>query len=321
MNLRRSTRTTVPLQRRIMSLYFFVLRLLERAKYKIFVTSIEIHKTGTTLLVLIIDRPALQRWKKIRWKSRSELYDLVYSLRWGDEVTTTNYGFAPAETDEPERFQLQIYAELRKLLAHSNEKLVAKDVLEISCGRGGGLCHLIGLLPVKPHAIGLDFSINAIRYCTHSYTDHPNVAFVCGHALRLPFRDMSFDVVVNVEASHIYRDDAAFLREVSQNPESGVASFSMPITDAGTMSPRWSSWPETPASPGPSTISPLTWWQHVNWTPGEDKLSSAPQCPWYYRVLANERLKRYAAVPGTVNFERFRGGDRLYFMTCLTRLR
>ena len=36
------------------------------------------------------------------------------------------------------------------------------------------------------------------------------------HALRLPFRDMSFDVVVNVEASHVYRDDAAFLQEVSR---------------------------------------------------------------------------------------------------------
>ena len=61
----------------------------------------------------------------------------------------TIYGFAPAETDGPERFQLQLYAELIKLLAASNGEFVAKDVLEISCGRGGGFRHLIGLLPVQ----------------------------------------------------------------------------------------------------------------------------------------------------------------------------
>ena len=116
MHLRRSTRATVPLRRRIMPLYSFVLRLLERAKYIMFATSTEMQKAGKTLFVLIIGLPALQRWKKIRWKDRPELYDLMYSLRWGDAVTN-NYGFAPAETDKPERFQLQLYAELIKLLA------------------------------------------------------------------------------------------------------------------------------------------------------------------------------------------------------------
>jgi hypothetical protein len=59
MDLPRSTRATVPLRKRIMSLYSFVLRLLECAKYITLVTSIEMHKTGKTLLVLIIGLPAL----------------------------------------------------------------------------------------------------------------------------------------------------------------------------------------------------------------------------------------------------------------------
>ena len=243
----------------------------------------------------------------------------MYSLRWGDAVTN-NYGFAPAETDEPERFQLQLYAELTKLIADSSGEFVAKNLLEISCGRGGGFCHLIGLLPVQSHAIGLDFSINAIRYCTHRYTDHPNVAFVCGHALRLPFRDMSFDVVVNVEASHVYRDDAAFLREVSQVLAPGgkflyadyrrrynVPTLERLARDTGFC----------------GTFHDIT--ANVvaacQLDAGRRQALIRAAVPWYYRVLANERLKRYAAVPGTVNFERFRGGDRMYFMTCLTRLR
>ena len=151
-------------------------------------------------------------------------------------------------------------------------------MLEISCGRGGGLCHLIGLLLAESHAIGLDFSINAIRYCTHHYTDHPNVAFVCGHALRLPFGDMSFDVVVNVEASHAYRDDAAFLQEVSRILARG-GKFLYADYRRRYNVPALERLARDTASPGPSTISPPTWWQHVNWTPGEDKLSSAPPCP------------------------------------------
>jgi ubiquinone/menaquinone biosynthesis C-methylase UbiE len=243
----------------------------------------------------------------------------MYSLRWGDAVTN-NYGFAPAEADEPERFQLQLYAELIKLLAASSGEFVAKEVLEISCGRGGGLRHLIGLLPVQSQAIGLDFSINAIRYCTHRYTDHPKVAFVCGHALRLPFRDMSFDVVVNVEASHSYRDDAAFLREVSRVLARGGKLLYADYRRRYNL----------------PTLARLARDTGFSGTFHDITANVAAACqldagrrlalirdavPWYYRVFANERLKRYAAVPGTVNFERFRGGDRLYFMTCLTRLR
>jgi ubiquinone/menaquinone biosynthesis C-methylase UbiE len=284
-----------------------------------FATLTEMQKSGKTLLALIIGLPVLRQWKKIRWKDRPELYDLMYSLRWGDAVTN-NYGFAPAETDEPERFQLQLYAELIKLLATSSGESVVKNVLEISCGRGGGFCHLAGLLPVQSHAIGLDFSINAIRYCTHRYTDQPNVAFVCGHALRLPFRDRSFDIVVNVEASHAYRDDAAFLREVSRILAPGgkflyadyrrrynVPTLERLARDSGFC----------------GTFHDIT--ANVvaacQLDAGRRQALIRAAVPWYYRVLANERLKRYAAVPGTVNFERFRGGDRMYFMTCLTRLR
>jgi ubiquinone/menaquinone biosynthesis C-methylase UbiE len=319
MDFGKSTRATVPLRRRIMLLYSFVLRLLECAKYIMFATSIEMHKTGKTLLVLIIGLPALRQWKKFRWKDRPELYDLMYSLRWEDAVTN-NYGFAPAETDEPERFQLQLYAELIKLLAASSGELVAKGVLEISCGRGGGFRHLIGLLPVQPHAIGLDFSINAIRYCTHRYKEHPNVAFVCGHALRLPFRDMSFDVVVNVEASHAYRDDPAFLREVSRVLVRGGKflyadyrrRYNVPTLERLARDTGFS-----------GTFHDIT--ANVvaacRLDAGRRQALIRAAVPWYYRVLANERLKRYAAIPGTLNFERFQGGDRLYFMTCLTRLR
>jgi ubiquinone/menaquinone biosynthesis C-methylase UbiE len=271
------------------------------------------------LLVMLAGLPAVRRWKKIKWKSRPELYDILYSLPWGYTVFN-NYGFAPAETRGPERFQLQLYGELIKLLNGSDGQPAAKHVLEISCGRGGGFCHLIDLMPVESHAIGLDFSINAIRYCTHRYTGRPNVAFVCGHALRLPFPDRSFDVVVNVEASHVYGDDDSFFREVSRvltrNGEFLYADYrrrdNVPALQRLARDTGFS-----------GTFHDIT--ANVvaacELDAGRRQALIRAGVPWYYRILANQQLKRYAAIPGTPNFQRFRDGDRMYFMTCLTRLR
>jgi hypothetical protein len=100
------------------------------------------------LLVMLLRLPAVRRWKKIRRKSRPELYNILYKLPWGYTVFN-NYGFAPAETHGPERFQLQLYGELTKLLKGSGGRPPAKHMLEISCGRGGGFCHLIDFLPVE----------------------------------------------------------------------------------------------------------------------------------------------------------------------------
>ena len=94
---------------------------------------------------------------------REELYDLLYSLRWG-EATTNNYGFAPAETTEPERFQLQLYAELLKLLESPAATAGIERVLEISCGRGGGLHPQASRLPGRTQVIGLDSSMHSHGY-------------------------------------------------------------------------------------------------------------------------------------------------------------
>jgi ubiquinone/menaquinone biosynthesis C-methylase UbiE len=193
-------------------------------------------------------------------------------------------------------------------------------MLEISCGRGGGFCHLIDLLPLQFHAIGLDFSINAIRYCTHHHTGRPNVAFVCGHALRLPFRDMSFDVVVNVEASHVYGDDAAFLREVSRVLAQG-GKFLYADYRCRSRVPTLERLARDTGFSGTFHDITANVVAACQLDAGRRQALIRAAVPWYYRALANDRLKRYAAIPGTLNFERFRSGDWLYFMTCLTRRR
>ena len=39
--------------------------------------------------------------------------------------------------------------------------------------------------------------------------------------------------------------------------------------------------------------------------------------PWYARPLVARGIESYSGLPGTVTFERFRSGDRMYFMSCM----
>jgi ubiquinone/menaquinone biosynthesis C-methylase UbiE len=140
--------------------------------------------------------------KILKWKSRrEELYDRIYSMEWGD-TTTNNYGFAPAEGHQRERFQTQLYTELLNLLDDRLDFGRIARVLEISCGRGGGLGHLARHLPPQVQVIGLDFSAHAIAFCRERYAAVANLAFVRGHALQLPFADGSFDLVLGHAVLH-----------------------------------------------------------------------------------------------------------------------
>ena len=200
----------------------------------------------------------------IRGRRREGRYDLLYSLRWG-ETTTNNYGFAPAETGDSECFQLQLYAELLKLLGAPGAAAGIGRVLEISCGRGGGLRHAARHLPGATQVIGLDFSAHAIRFCRARYAALPGMSFVRGHALQLPFEDGAFDLVINVEASHAYGDEAAFLARsgASCGQEAGCCT----ATIGGSAScPAWSSGCAPPASPAPCTTSRRTWCARASWT-------------------------------------------------------
>src|SRR5205085_8014544 len=69
-------------------------------------------------------------------------------------------------------------------------------LLEVCCGRGGGLAHLHAAL--SPQAtIGIDRSLTAIR---HRRNGNAAIAHLQGHALQLPLAEASIDMAINVEA-------------------------------------------------------------------------------------------------------------------------
>jgi len=126
-----------------------------------------------------------------------------------------NYGYMPADgaliplrpEDEPNRTCIQLYDAVTR-----PADLKGRDVLEVSCGRGGG-ARFVSSYRSPRLMIGLDRTQESIAFCRRQHAGS-GLRFLCGDALSLPFPDASFDAIVNVEASHCYPDFNRFLAEV-----------------------------------------------------------------------------------------------------------
>jgi SAM-dependent methyltransferase len=247
--------------------------------------------------------------------SRRRQYDLVYGLDWSD-TTTNNYGFAPSRFASPERFQLQMYESLCELL-EKNGWNGGGRLLEISCGRGGGLAHVARRLP-GIECIGLDFSRVACAFCGRHYAAHRGLRFAVGDACALPFADDSFDLVVDVEASNRFRNGLPLFREVARVLRTGGA-FLYADSRLARKVPAVAATLESVGLFG--ELHDIT--EHVRRSCEEDSerrlrlLRSA--VPWPYRVLFASRMKSYAGIPGSRMYEKFRTHRRSYFMGCLRR--
>ena len=125
---------------------------------------------------------------------RPALWNRFYSIDWGD-TTTNNYGYAPAEGDHPQRFQHQMYLQLLHRLREAREVKTGLKLLEVSCGRGGGLNALLSKAP-EIDATGLDVAHSAVDFCRRTYGENDRLRFVQGSALDLPFPDATFDLVL-----------------------------------------------------------------------------------------------------------------------------
>ena len=129
-----------------------------------------------------------------------------YFLNWGYEEDPP-LGIALDPQDEPNRYYIQLY---HRTVAQGDIK--GKDVLEASCGHGGGASYLVRTFEPASYT-GLDFNAEGIKYCQKTHL-LPGLSFVHGNAEDLPFPAESFDAVVNVEASHNYPTFTKFLAEV-----------------------------------------------------------------------------------------------------------
>ena len=163
----------------------------------------------------LIDRLlANQTLRKGIWKL---WYPFLTRQLQAEEVVFLNYAY---ETDPPMAIELSPADERDRacvqLYHHvgSQAELLGRKVLEVSCGHGGGASYLMRTF--RPAAYtGLDLNLAGIEFCRKRH-QLAGLDFIQGDAGKLPFGDESFDVVINVEASHCYPDLPRFLAEVAR---------------------------------------------------------------------------------------------------------
>jgi len=150
--------------------------------------------------------------RKAYWKF---WYPLLTRKTAGEPLLFLNYAYVespPAalsleEADEKDRPCIGLYHHVA-----TQADLAGKEVLEISCGHGGGASYVMRYL--KPRKLtGLDLNTAGVEFCKQRHKLE-GLEFVQGDAENLPFADASLDVVLNVEASHCYPNFPKFLAEV-----------------------------------------------------------------------------------------------------------
>lgn len=111
--------------------------------------------------------------------------------------------------DEVNRACIQLYHHVAM-----QAELRGKNVLEVSCGHGGGASYLTRALQPRRYT-ALDLNPAGIRFCRQRHQIE-GLSFIHGDAENLPFEPETFDAVINVEASHCYPDFPRFLAEVAR---------------------------------------------------------------------------------------------------------
>lgn len=138
--------------------------------------------------------------QRIDWKFMNYGYAFIKDVQEAPQLDLS---------DEPNRCSIQLYHHLVQAV-----NLNGHRVLDVGCGRGGGLDYLKRYLNVED-VIGLDASEKVMNHCSKAYQAQ-GLVFIAGDAEALPFPDQSFHAVINVESSHCYADMNKFLSGVKR---------------------------------------------------------------------------------------------------------
>jgi|TARA_R100001530_G_scaffold45637_1_gene34382 ubiquinone/menaquinone biosynthesis C-methylase UbiE len=127
-------------------------------------------------------------------------------------VKFMNHGFYPKsnllkQEDLLFKYEATLYLELLKDIKTENLNL-----LDIGCGRGGGINVLKKYLKLK-EANGCDINSMAIDYCEENYKD---IDFKICSSEKLTYENEYFDLITNVESFHLYENKEKFFKEASR---------------------------------------------------------------------------------------------------------
>lgn len=250
-----------------------------------------------------VETGAFPRARKWFWK---RLYWLL-SVMWPDrDWRFMNYGYAPetpfalSAEDEADRGFIGLYEQ-----AVAGLPVNGANVLEIGSGRGGGAAYIAAYHnPAK--IVGADFSAATVKRARQVNPPSPRLSYVVGDAENLSFPDAGFDIVLNIESSHCYGDQAAFVAEVARVLRPGGmftwadirAEAMMPATEAAFDHPDLELVASEDITPG--VLRALD-------------MLSARKTERIARVpLISGFLREFAATEGTTLYKAFEDGEAMY---------
>lgn len=253
-------------------------------------------------------------FKQIFWKI---WYQYLSGRIGNDSVTFLNYGYWPPEgetiklepQDEANRPAIQLYHHVA-----SSWDLAGKDVLEVSCGHGGGASFVKRYHHPRTYT-AIDQNSKAIEYNRRTH-GALGIDFHIGDAQALDFPSGHFDAVLNVEASHCYPRQGAFFKSVYRALRPGgrllYADFRTPA-DAPQLDLDI-------AEAGFQVKSKTDITAHV--------LSALKRTSQRYRNLVHgftpkilyPVMETFAAVEGSGVYNSFVNRERVYFSYCLVKI-
>ena len=246
-------------------------------------------------------------------RSVRKTYDGIAASAPQRRLAFMNYGYAPLTPGET---QPVLAAEDREFQYHVNLfnevyrhiDCAGLDVLEVGCGQGGGVYYSARYL--KPRRItGVDLSPVNIATARATFPLE-NVVFQVGNAMQLPFVRRSFDVVVNIESSHLYPDAPRFFREARRVLRAGGSFL---FTDLGPVERMRGLRAQFEAAGFAVRVArDIT----ANVMEAIRKDNDRRLQLLRYMAKSEEQLKgleEWARVPGSQGFDRYRRGEDQYW--------
>lgn len=169
-----------------------------------------------------VDTSEIKLIKRLVQDSYNSWAHMIYDksfLNWGlwdktiyKEYQELDFDFSTLCRVQDIYSQTLLYSLIRPLVKAS---FFNKKLLDIGCGNGIGLKVCSQLLKTE-YALGIDL-VNKLVSNAHGNFHHENkVNFIQSDAENLPLIDESFDIITNLESSHLYPKIEHFFSEVAR---------------------------------------------------------------------------------------------------------
>ncbi|GMS86524.1 hypothetical protein PENTCL1PPCAC_8699, partial [Pristionchus entomophagus] len=204
------------------------------------------------------------------------------------------------EGNESERAHVALYEKTLSL----HPKYPSLDnyrLLEVGCGQGGGIEWIERSHPEISSAIGMD------RVAIKD-------SIVTGNAHNLPFESSSFDIVINIESSHLYENPQKFFKECARVLSAGGHLCWADLRFDGKEREVL----EQASLAGFELISIEDITENV--VHGMEKAAARYDqmlltAPWYIKLFGNSFRETYCA-PGTPTYQRYVTREKRYWAAC-----